>query len=62
MARIKFLLKPNGEVIAEGEDFTGPACLDAMRSLLENLGVVTSAEAKPEYYVQEDTHTLEGNA
>jgi hypothetical protein len=62
MPRIHVLLHRDGTVVMEGEGFTGPACVEAMRPLMDTLGQVTHEEAKPEYYEGQVTQTLEGTA
>ena len=61
MPSVHIVLKTNGTIRAEGSDFTGPSCLEAMQPLLEKLGIITEKTVKPEFYATEHTLTLEGN-
>lgn len=55
MPRIHALLKPDGTVTMEGQDFTGMQCADATAPLERALGLVADRDYKPEFYVQDET-------
>lgn len=50
MKTITFEVSPQGKIRVEADGFQGPECEEEIRKLIQNLGTVTSVEAKPEYY------------
>jgi hypothetical protein len=50
---VRIVIGRNGVVKAEGMDFAGEGCLEAIKRLTDGLGTVQSEEKKPEFYEAE---------
>lgn len=59
MPRIHVLLKPDGAVTIEAQDFLDSSCAEATAQFEKALGVVQNRNAKPEFYVQDVEMTQE---
>ena len=53
-------IRPDGKIAVRAEGFTGPACLEAVRKYAEALGVATSEEHLPEFFVWQTGEEDEG--
>ena len=52
MKQIQLLISPSGEVRLESQGFSGPACQEASRFLLQALGQKLSEKLTSEYHQQ----------
>lgn len=50
MPKLKFRIKPNGQVAIDADGFRGEACREATKTFIERLGVVSDEKPKPEMY------------
>lgn len=57
MAKIVINVSPFGKLNVEASDFAGTSC-KAATEFLQNLGVVTETEFKPEYYEEPETEKV----
>ena len=59
MPHIHVLLKPDGTVTLEAQEFLGASCAEATAPFEKALGLVSERDVKPEFYVQEENVTQE---
>jgi hypothetical protein len=59
MPRIHALLKPDGTVTMDAQDFLGASCAEATAQFEKALGLVQDRDIKPGFYVQDAEMTQE---